>query len=134
LSRIEPRDGVVRLDAATVGQSVANQTSLLAVVSNLLHAAEQSGIGLHIGRMTLNLNGYALVGATTSLEGLKTTQRLNGDPTVHPSSSGSPNAARTTTQRLQVGEIVLDLNGSAAFSLNSDEAKSPAPTVADEQR
>lgn len=83
--------------------------------------------------MTLNLNGYALVGATNSLEGLKTTQRLNGDPAVHARSSGNSNTAQITTQTLRVGEVVLDLNGSAALSLKSDEAKSPSPPVADGQ-
>jgi hypothetical protein len=135
LSRIESREEKLQLNGAEISRLAASQTNLLAVVSNLLQAAKQSGVGLHIGRMTLNLNGYALAGVTNSLEGLNATQHLTSTHSViHAQTSDQSKATQATRQTIRLGNVEVDLNGSAALSLKLDAADTLSPAVAPGQR
>lgn len=135
VARLEPQPGSSPADAKAGGFTLSN-TNVLAAVSNLLSAAKVSGLGFHIGRVTLNLNGYAMVGATNALDGLTARQRLTNSPAVQGTSlqAGSPNSRIETgssaaVRANSIGDVTLNLTGTAALALptSAPKAQPPAP-------
>lgn len=108
---------IVHWGAMDLRQLEASPTNLVSLISNILHLAEQSGTRLHIGKMTLNLNGYALVGVTNSAEHVVATQHLVGSIPL-PYQSRSQTAATGAQPILNLGEsaeLQVGPNPSAAL-------------------
>ncbi|MCL4787966.1 MAG: hypothetical protein KJ070_14430 [Verrucomicrobia bacterium] len=123
-SEIEPQPGSSETKHANGSGFTWSNTNLLSVVSNFLSAAKVSGLGFHIGRVTLNLNGYAMVGVTNALDGLTTRQRLTNSAAAQGSSvqAGSPDSqlrpgSTALIRAHSLGEVTLDFNGTAALTL-----------------
>jgi len=129
VSPIEKREGRLKLESGNLTGLLSNNTNLLTLASNLLGAAEKGGLTFGVGKVTLNLNGYALVGATNSFDGLTTKQWI----TNAPSASGKHSLSTTSAQQLNelqagtrddsampsylVGDVTVDLNGTISLGL-----------------
>jgi hypothetical protein len=140
VSRIEVREGVIRVGDGGTNQLVISHTNLPSLGSNLFTATPVKGLRLHLGRLTLNLNGYALVGVTNYVDQPTASQQLTNTPAVPcASSSAHPPSQRKNTldgaslyntsppvirsdnpesaTELYVDELALSLNGTAILGL-----------------
>lgn len=90
VSRIEVREGVIQVGNGGTNQLVITNTNLPALASNLFGAAPAKGLRLHLGRLTLNLNGYALVGVTNFVDQPTASQQLTNTPAVPRDAKSAP--------------------------------------------
>jgi len=136
VSGIEPKPGSSKTEDANGSRFTLTNTNVMSVVSNLLSAAKISGLGFHIGRVTLNLNGYAMVGVTNALDGLTARQRLTNSSATQATApqAGSPDSqirkgSSTAVRAHSGGDVTLDFNGTAALTLplSVPKAQLPAP-------
>lgn len=81
VSPLTPRDGVLQLGGGT-NLLVLDPTNLLSFASNLMGAISTNGFRLHVGQLTLNLNGYALVGVTNFLDQPRSGQQRTNSPSA----------------------------------------------------
>ena len=132
VSEIELREGVVRVGGGT-NQLIISNTNLLSLATNLLGAMPTDGFRLHVGQLTLNLNGYALVGVTNFIESPTADQQITNAPAPSRSAHALRGAGvlRSTSPHaipaLEVGEVTLQLNGLAVFGLPPKRAESQTP-------
>ncbi|MCW5554554.1 MAG: hypothetical protein KIS67_20640 [Verrucomicrobiae bacterium] len=98
VSRIEVREDVIRVGDGGTNQLVISHTNLPALASNLFGVTPTKGLRLHLGRLTLNLNGYALVGVTNFVDQPTASQQLTNTPAVpRDVKSAPPPSPRTNT-------------------------------------
>lgn len=140
VSRIEVSEGVIQVGDGGTNHLVISHTNLPTLGSNLFGATPVKGLRLHLGRLTLNLNGYALVGVTNFLDEPTASQQLTNTPAVpRASNSAHPPSQRTNTldgaglyntspavirsdnsesaSELYLDELALSLNGTAILGL-----------------
>lgn len=90
VSQIEVREDVIRVGEGGTNQLILTHTNLPARASNLFGATPAKGLRLHLGRLTLNLNGYALVGVTNFVDQPTASQQLTNTPAVPRDGKSAP--------------------------------------------